>query len=112
MMWAGKCVVAYWRLFYHLVWSTKKREPSISQDLETVISRSFDLTCDDLELIVHARGFMPDHVHIAVSIPPKVAQIGLAQQNIVQQVLRFGSNFFFEIVFCEMLDGYTTALYC
>ena len=63
----------YWRLHYHLVWATKDRRLMIG-DLEAeTIRRSFDLTVHDLLLIPHAIGFMPDHVHIAVSIPPKIA---------------------------------------
>ena len=65
--------MAYWRLFYHLVWGTKRREPLITPEVEAIISRSFDLTGDDVELLTHARGFMPDHVHLALSIPPKLA---------------------------------------
>jgi putative transposase len=63
----------YWRLFYHLTWATRDREPLIGQAEEAVIRRSMDLTFADLDLIPHAVGFMPEHVHVAVSIPPKVA---------------------------------------
>jgi putative transposase len=31
------------------------------------------MTAEDLDLIPHAIGVMPDHVHFAVSIPPKVS---------------------------------------
>src|SRR5688500_804479 len=63
----------YWRLHYHLVWATKGRLPMIGEVEEAAIRRSFDLTIDDLTLIPHAIGIMPDHVHVAVSIPPKIA---------------------------------------
>lgn len=62
----------YLRLYYHLVWSTQNRLPRIAAQEEVIIRRSFDLTCDDLKLIPHAVGFMPDHLHVAVSIPPSV----------------------------------------
>jgi putative transposase len=65
--------VPYWRLFYHLIWSTRDRSPVIGADEEALIRRSFELTSEDLELIPHGAGIMPDHVHIVVSIPPKVA---------------------------------------
>src|SRR3712207_4975004 len=63
----------FWRLHYHLVWATRERLPLIGNDEEAAIRRSFELTYADLDLVPHAVGFMPDHVHVAVSIPPKVA---------------------------------------
>ncbi len=63
----------YWRLFYHLVWSTKDRLPVIGAAEDALIRRSFDLTCEDLDLIPHAVGVMQDHVHVVVSIPPKIS---------------------------------------
>ena len=65
--------MAYWRVFYHLVWATKNREPVIASGGEAIIRRSFQLTSDDPGLIVHAVGIMPEHVHIAISVPPKIA---------------------------------------
>src|SRR5215217_2405923 len=74
-MWlsVGVIVVAYWRLFYHLVWSTQRRHPQIDDETAELLRRSFRATCHDLHVIVHAIGTMPDHVHLAVSIPPTVA---------------------------------------
>jgi putative transposase len=63
----------YWRLLYHLVWATRDRLPMIGEVEEAVIRRSFALTIGDLDLIPHAIGIMPDHVHVVASIPPKIA---------------------------------------
>jgi putative transposase len=60
-------------LFYHLVWATRGREPVLDDDLARVVERSGRTTGADLKAIVHAVGVMPDHVHVAVSIPPGVA---------------------------------------
>ena len=65
--------MAYWRVFYHLVWATKNREPLLTNQSEPVIQRSFQLTSDDMGLIVQAVGVMPEHVHVALSIPPSIA---------------------------------------
>src|SRR5829696_8284905 len=62
----------YWKLHYHLVWATRERLPLIGEAEDQAIRRSFELTFADLELIPHAVGVMPDHVHLAVSVPPKV----------------------------------------
>ena len=63
----------YWRLFYHVVRSTKRREPTISSEAETIIKQSIRSTIGAMECALHAIGFMPDHVHVAVSIPPTIA---------------------------------------
>ena len=65
-------VVSRWRFFYHVVWATKNREPIIGELEDTEIRRSLVMTAEDLDLIPHAIGIMPDHLHFAVSIPPKV----------------------------------------
>lgn len=63
----------YWRLFYHVIWATKHRiqliEPAWEYDLYGYIwGKSTALEC-----IPHAIGGMYDHLHIAISIPPKLA---------------------------------------
>ncbi|MGI8475452.1 MAG: IS200/IS605 family transposase [Thermomicrobiales bacterium] len=63
----------YWRLHYHLVWATRDREPLLGPEEEALVRRSIHLTAADLDLVPHAVGVMPDHVHVALSIPPKVA---------------------------------------
>jgi REP-associated tyrosine transposase len=63
--------VPYWRLHYHLVWATHRREPLISESAEQVIRRSFELTCGNMGLFSHAVGVMPEHIHVALSVPPR-----------------------------------------
>ncbi len=65
--------MSYWRLFYHLVWATKNREPLIGAAEEAAVTRSITMTIADLELVPRAIGFMPDHMHLVVGIPPKLA---------------------------------------
>src|SRR5690348_14685430 len=60
----------YWRLFYHLVWATKGRAPVIDEEVEREIRWSIGATAREEGAIVHAVGVMPDHIHVAVSIPP------------------------------------------
>jgi putative transposase len=72
--------VPYSRLFYHLVWATKNREPVIGPEEEAIIRRSFALTFVDLEAIPHAVGVMPDHVHVAVFAPPKFSPAELVKR--------------------------------
>lgn len=63
----------YWRLFYHVVWGTKNRlsliDPTWEQDMYGYIWGK----ATALECIPHAIGGMPDHTHVVLSIPPKLA---------------------------------------
>ena len=63
----------YWRLYYHVVWGTKHREPLIDDGREDIVRRSLRATCEERGALVHGIGVMPDHVHVAVSIPPRHA---------------------------------------
>jgi putative transposase len=60
----------YWKLYYHVVWSTKNREPLIAGDLDRVIARSVRTTLESFKAIPHAIGMVDDHIHVAASIPP------------------------------------------
>jgi REP element-mobilizing transposase RayT len=65
--------VTYWRLYYHLVWATRQREPSIDDLRAETIKRSIRLLAQESHALTHAIGVMPDHVHVAISVPPKIA---------------------------------------
>ncbi len=68
-----RCRMPYWRLYYHLVWSTYRREPLIDEISADLLQRALRKSCQDLQIMTHAIGSMPDHVHLAVSIPPTLA---------------------------------------
>jgi putative transposase len=63
----------YWRLYYHIVWATKSREPVLTDADVRVITRSIRTTLQSFHANPHAIGVMPDHVHVVVSVPPNVA---------------------------------------
>ncbi|MBD2012756.1 IS200/IS605 family transposase [Microcoleus sp. FACHB-53] len=65
--------MALWRLYYHLVWATKERQPLINSDREDELYRYIIAKADDIRCIVHAIGGVEDHIHLVVSIPPKLA---------------------------------------
>jgi putative transposase len=65
--------VPYWRLFYHIVWSTKKREPLLTPDIEPVVYGFLRGKATDLEAVVFALNGTADHVHMVAAIPPKLA---------------------------------------
>jgi REP element-mobilizing transposase RayT len=72
--------VSYWRLYYHIVWGTKRREPLIDDVRVAVIQRSMRAACHEAGAVVHAIGPMPEHVHLAVSIPPRLAIAAFVKQ--------------------------------
>jgi putative transposase len=63
----------YWRLFYHFVWGTKYGEPLIVQDFQEALYKAIAAKVISLEGIAHAVGGISDHVHLVVSVPPKIA---------------------------------------
>ena len=63
----------YWRLFYHIVFATKNREPLITPDIEEELHSYLTGKATSLGAIVYAVNGTEDHVHVAASVPPKVA---------------------------------------
>lgn len=63
----------FWQHHCHLVWTTKYREPIINDELASIIRHKIQSTSNEQRAILHAIGIMPDHVHLTVSIPPRIA---------------------------------------
>ncbi len=62
----------YWRLFYHSTWGTKNRLALIEPAWESDLYGYLWGKATALECIPHAIGGMSDHIHVVISIPPKV----------------------------------------
>jgi putative transposase len=65
--------MTFWCVYYHVVWATKNRTPLISQPVENKLYPYLIGKAASLDAKIHAIGGIADHVHIAVSIPPKLA---------------------------------------
>lgn len=65
--------MTYWRLHYHLIWGTQDREPSITPEREKMFYGVLYKKAEELGLKIHAAGNVEDHVHVVVSIPPKIS---------------------------------------
>jgi putative transposase len=63
--------MTYWQLYYHLIWATKQRLPVIDDRMEEILARAIPGIAREDGALSHAIGVMPDHVHVAISIPPK-----------------------------------------
>lgn len=72
--------MTYWKTFYHLVWATKNREPLITTERALIVASSIQIYTSKVDATIHAIGMMPDHIHIAISIPPNVAVSDLVQK--------------------------------
>jgi REP element-mobilizing transposase RayT len=63
----------YWRLFYHITWGTKNREPLIQAEFETSLHNVIVAKVESLGAFVYAVGGIEDHVHLVASVPPRIA---------------------------------------
>ena len=65
--------MTYWRLHYHLIWSTYNRESTLTLEHEKMFYGVLSKKSQVLGLKIHAAGNMEDHAHVVASIPPKLA---------------------------------------
>ncbi len=65
--------MSLWRLYYHIVWATKSRQALILPEQECNLYDYIIGKSDSLGCIVHAINGITDHVHLIVSIPPRLA---------------------------------------
>mgnify|MGYP001588875424 CR=1 FL=1 len=65
--------MAFWRLYYHLIWATKERHPLIPSEIEPMIYGYIIGKTHALGCIIHAIGGTENHLHLAASIPPKLS---------------------------------------
>jgi len=63
----------YWQLFYHLVWSTKNRQPLLTPLVEKHVYGYLTGKAVGLNGVVYTIGDTLDHVHMVVAIPPAVS---------------------------------------
>jgi REP element-mobilizing transposase RayT len=63
----------FWQLYYHIVWSTKNRQPLLTADVEPAIYALLRNKAVDLDASVYALNGYLDHVHLVASIPPKIS---------------------------------------
>jgi putative transposase len=65
--------MSFWRLYYHLVWSTKQRLPIITPDKEAELYGYIIGKANYLNCITHAINGTENHIHIVTSIPPNLS---------------------------------------
>ncbi len=63
----------FWRLYYHIIWSTKNRDPLITPEIENDLHGYIIGKADAKGVIVHAIGGIDNHIHLVASIPPRLS---------------------------------------
>jgi putative transposase len=78
----------YYKLYYHFIWATKDRLPLIEPAFEPNLYRAIAAKVQKMDGFLHAVGGTQEHIHLAVSIPPK-----LAPANFIGEVKGNSSHF-------------------
>ena len=63
----------YTEMFFHFVWATKRRQPFITSDVETVLFDHIRAKCHEQRAFVYALNGMSDHVHLVCGLPTTVS---------------------------------------
>ena len=63
----------YTEIYYHLVWTTKMREEMISPEVAASLYPCLKAICREKGVTIHALNGMPDHIHLACTLPTTVA---------------------------------------
>jgi REP element-mobilizing transposase RayT len=62
----------YCKLYYHVIWGTKNREPLITPEIESVLYDFIRSKAIGLGGIVYALNGTEDHIHLLVHIPTTI----------------------------------------
>jgi putative transposase len=65
--------MSFHRLHYHLIWATYQREPFLIENVERQVYGTILNKAKKLDCLIHAIGGIEDHIHLAITIPPKLA---------------------------------------
>ncbi|MGE3271861.1 MAG: IS200/IS605 family transposase [Chloroflexota bacterium] len=96
---------SYACLLYHIVFSTKERQPWITQDIEQRVWSYLGAIADRQGMTPLQIGGLEDHVHVVVGIPPTLA-ISKAVQMLKGASSRWIRMTFSELDTFGWQDGY------
>jgi putative transposase len=86
----------YWRLHYHIVWSTKNRLPMLDDDIEKRLFSFLIQKAKQRGCFILAVNGCVDHVHVIIDIPPM-----LSVSEVVKSLKGASSHDFAEIYWQE-----------
>ena len=67
-----------YNLNYHIVLVTKYRHKVLKGDIETFVKKRIGEICEQYEWELISLEVMPEHIHLFVSAPPKIAPLTIA----------------------------------
>jgi putative transposase len=91
--------MAFWRLYYHLVWATRDRAHLIKPEIEAHLYAYIVHKASEIGVYVYAIDGWYDHSHVVASLPPKLAvadvvkQLKGASSHHMNQVLNLDEKF-------------------
>jgi putative transposase len=65
--------MAYWRLFYHFIWTTKNREPLLVPAIELNVYRFLHAQANEMYVPLFVIGGVMDHLHVLAAVRPAVS---------------------------------------
>ncbi len=63
----------YTEIYYHLVWTTKRREEMITPEVAAALYPCLKAICRKRGVTIHTLNGMPDHIHLACTVPTTIA---------------------------------------
>jgi len=70
---------AVYNINYHFVWSTKYRRQVLFPPIDETLKRAITALCMEHGYELLALEVMPDHIHVFLSAPPKIAPAVIAK---------------------------------
>ena len=94
-----------YRTNYHIVWGTSMRQPTIVPSIAQTVYSAICRKAGDLGCFIHAINGIEDHVHLAITIPPR-----LCVSTVIGQLKGFSAHCINEdlkaVVTFEWQDGF------
>jgi putative transposase len=90
-----RITMPFTRLFYHIIWTTKYRQPLITEANREAILKAIAAKIIKLNGICYAVNAVSDHVHLAATIPASLALgicIGQVKGNSSHLASRLAGN--------------------
>ncbi len=67
-------------IYLHFVWRTWRSEPLLTPEIERAVHRCIEQQACEMGCDILAVGGMPDHVHLVVKMPSKIAPAEIAKR--------------------------------
>jgi putative transposase len=72
--------MAYWRLYYHFVWTTQDRRPFITADIEPSLYRWLYNEANNLHCPFFYIGGTANHIHVLTAVRPAISPSEFVKQ--------------------------------